>query len=161
LCKEKGIADRDRPTICVEVKDHHRTQLIREAGADHVICHENFGLGILAQCALGNAVRQVYEQLLTYSGNGCEVYLLGTSNGIKLANCVGRPFGAIAAQFGGHRSGKNPMTLIGVQRGGKLQLNPRLELTIEATDSLVVLAWVRPRQSDLDSALAAPLAGCD
>jgi Trk K+ transport system NAD-binding subunit len=158
LCNDTRLPDGRRPLICAEAHNHQRIDAIRQAGADTVICHEQYGLGILAQCALGNDVRGVFQELLTFGSESCEVYFLDETTGIDLRGCVGRTFGSIAAQFSVKRSVKNPLMLMGVRRGGTLRLNPRAELTIEPGDSLVVLSWQRPRQYDLDEALEeAPL----
>jgi len=62
------------PHIIVEAVNQRKSQHLKDAGADEVICAADYGLGILAQCAIEAKLSFVYQRLLTYSGDTNEIY---------------------------------------------------------------------------------------
>jgi hypothetical protein len=162
LCREKSIPDDRRPRICAEVLNHRKMGLIRDAGADDVVCHQDYGLGVLAQSAFAAKITQVYHELLSYSVDTCEIYMLTSprqeSQGDIPADLwdvlfEGKSFAEAADVFNRHRDSENPAILVGVRRGESLFLNPRNRVALQRGDDLAVMAFTRPRLERLRAAI--------
>jgi len=158
LCREAGFADNHWPRVCVEVKNHRKMDLIRDAGADEVICHQDFGLGVLAQSAFAAKLTDVYQELLSYSVSSCEIYMLSSPHGDEKGDIPedvwkglfeGKTFVEAAEVFNSHRDGENPPILIGVKRDGRTLVNPRTRLELKEGDDLIAIAYVRPKLENL------------
>lgn len=152
-----------RPRICVEVMNHRKMDLIRDAGGDEIVCHEDYGLGVLTQSAFAPEIADVYQQLLTYSEDTCEVYILvSPRDGVEpdipgevwSGVFEGKSFSEASQAFAPDSDSENPAILIGVRREGAVILNPR-RLTIKQGDDLVVISYSRPRRSALRALLKA------
>lgn len=151
------------PRICVEVKNHRRMGLIYDAGADEVVCHEDFGLGVLTQSAFAPDIADVYQELLTYGGSeSCEVYIPRSPRDglpsdipdeVWSGLFLGRSFAEASRVFLEAGDQSNPVILIGVRRGRRVHLNPR-QLHLQEGDDLVVISYSRPRMDGLRSLLA-------
>jgi TRAP transporter TAXI family solute receptor len=160
LMAEEGVPDEERPRICVEVMNHRRMGAIRDAGADELICHEDFGLGALAQAALTPSLSQVYQDLLDEPGS--EIHMLTSPAGHGRADIPdeiwevlfeGKTFEEAADVFVHHRNHDNPAILIGVRRGDAVTLNPREPFRLRKGDELVVLSYRPGSTGYLRSAL--------
>jgi Trk K+ transport system NAD-binding subunit len=159
LFQDKALAADVRPRVCVEVVDHRRIPLIRDAGADVTVCHEDYGLGVLTQASLSESVAEVYHELLTFRNATNDVFLLrgpGAGAGTHVPEDVwerlfeGKTFDEAAAAFTCHRGRcSNPAILIGVRRGGNLLLNPGSPVILGRADDLVVLARQVPAPEHL------------
>jgi hypothetical protein len=156
LCDGEGIPDEERPRICAEVLNHRKIELIRDAGADEVVCHEDFGLGVLAQSAFAAKLTEVYQELLSYGTSSCEIYMMSSPNrheeqdgeipaDIWTGLFEGKTFPQVSEIFNQNRTTENPPILIGIQRGKDILLNPRTHFELHDGDSLIVIAYVRPR----------------
>ncbi|MCD5383424.1 NAD-binding protein [candidate division WOR-3 bacterium] len=55
-----------RPHIVTEAINHRKIEHLRDAGVGEVICATDYGLGLLAQCALHAKLSTVYNNLLSY-----------------------------------------------------------------------------------------------
>ncbi len=150
-----------KPHIVVEAINHRKMQHLRDAGADEVVCATDYGLGILAQCALQAKLSDVYHNLLTYSEETNEIYIV---DGARLPKAViGLSFAEAAHFLLAHRDPHNPAVLIGVKRDGRTILNPmeawsgpeteRFE-RFQPGDGLIVLAYNPPDFSYLNEAMA-------
>lgn len=157
---EEGIGEDKRPRICAEVLNHRKMELIRDAGADEVVCHQDFGLGVLAQSAFAAKLTEVYQELLSYSVSSCEIYMLHSPHvdgdgdipmDIWKGLFEGKTFAQAAELFVQNRNTDNPPILIGLQRGEQIFLNPRNRFELQQGDSLIVIAYVRPRFEHLRS----------
>jgi TRAP transporter TAXI family solute receptor len=145
IARREGRVDRG-PLICAEVKDKRNIELFREAGADEVVCHEDYGLGILVQSALGTRISRVFHELLSYQQNGCEIYFLEISRSF-----VSTEFTDVAGELrAGLLGTDNPVIPIGVQRGDEIHLNPRGKFSLQIGDKLIVIAWNRPAGANLE-----------
>jgi hypothetical protein len=131
-----------------------------------VVCHQDFGLGVLAQSAFAAKLTEVYQELLSYSVSSCEIYMLSSSHtdsavdipaDIWKALFEGKTFPQAASVFNEHRNTSNPPILIGVQRGENILLNPRTRFELRQGDSLIVIAYVRPRFEYLRAAINQPV----
>jgi TRAP transporter TAXI family solute receptor len=134
------------PLICAEVMDATHTEILRRAGADEVICHEQYGLGLLAQFALQNRVTQVFDELLTLREGSCEVYRCSEWN----PQFAGMTFSELSTMFS-QRRGEGALILIGIQRGSEWCINPREDILLQKGDALVVIARVYPALKKLAS----------
>jgi voltage-gated potassium channel len=65
-----------KPRIIAEVMNPDKVQHLQDAGVDEWVCSAGFGLGIIAQTALYGKLSEVYQQLLSYSSDTNEIYLL-------------------------------------------------------------------------------------
>jgi TRAP transporter TAXI family solute receptor len=156
VCRDEG--DGARPRICAEVLNHRKMSLILDAGADEVVCHEDFGLGVLAQSAFATKLTHVYQELLSYSVTSCEIYILSSTRAdtdgsipvdVWQGLFEGKTFVEASEVFNLNRDGENPPILIGIQRGERVLLNPRGPLQLQIGDSLIVIAYVLPRMENL------------
>jgi voltage-gated potassium channel len=154
LCKEKGIPNNHGPRIVAEVMNHRKMTLIRDAGAHDVVCHQDFGLGILAQSAFAAKVTEIYDELLSYSPDTNEIYVLTSPREDHAGDIPedlwdslfqGKTFVEALEVFNQYRDAENPAILIGVRRGKSLMLNPRNTIHLQRGDDLVVIAFTRPR----------------
>ncbi|RME02194.1 MAG: potassium channel protein, partial [Calditrichaeota bacterium] len=64
-----------KPHIVAEVINHRKIQHLLDAGVDEWVCSADYGLGIIAQCALYSKLSIVYQELLTYSEETNEIYM--------------------------------------------------------------------------------------
>ncbi len=146
LCSEGS-----RPHVVAEAVNHRKMAHLRDAGVSEVICSADYGLGVLAQCALHAKLSRVYENLLTYSEETNEIYMV---EGELMPHAViGKSFEEAASIINAHRDDSNPAILIGVRRGDQVILNPRRDGArpedrefecIREGDALIVMAFQRP-----------------
>lgn len=133
-----------KPHIVAEVMNHHKIQHLLDAGVDEWVCAADYGLGILAQCALYGKLSEVYQQLLTYSRDTNEIYLVGDDKYPK--TLIGKKFQELIMHCNETREGANPVILLGVKRKEKVILNPKGDEfdALKTGDSLIVLAFDPP-----------------
>ena len=133
-----------KPHMIAEVKNHRKVQHLIDAGVDEWVCAVDFGLGIIAQSALYSKLSDVYQQLLTYSEETNEIYLV--DNRHYPSQWVGKSFTEISEYLTEHRHADNPAILLGVKRGDKIILNPRRNEfdTLKEGDNLIIMAFDRP-----------------
>ncbi len=164
LFRDKGLTAGRRPRVVVEVVNHRKMALIRDAGADDTICHEDFGLAVLAQSALVTSMCEVYQELLMYAPETNEFHVLRTPAAEGAKSDVpaevweralkGRTFTEAAVAFDRTRDDRNPVLLVGLRRGGRLLLNPREPEHVRPGDELLIIARGFPSQDDLRKLLA-------
>jgi len=161
LYKEVGLKDEDpHPRICVEVKNHRKQDIIRDAGADEIVCHEDYGLGVLAQCAISLKMSEVYQDLLSYGDEGNEFYVLisphakHTSDEPEIPEDIwdglfnGSTFAQAADVFTHHRSTVHSIILVGIRGEDEhVHLNPEKDFKLRPGDDLIVMARQRQRPS--------------
>ncbi len=139
-----------RPHIIAEVVNSDNSQHLSDAGADETICTTEIGVGILAHCAVNKQLSVVYKDLLTYSFEGNEIYIIPPESFPDLF--VGKTFSECARLIDEHRDSKNPVILLGIRRQGRVIMNPRRnagasgreEFTIEKGDALIAMAFSAP-----------------
>ncbi|GAK51762.1 ion transport 2 domain protein [Candidatus Moduliflexus flocculans] len=133
-----------KPHIIAEVVDPHKVQHLIDAGVDEWVCSANYGLGLLAQGALFGKISDVYQQLLTYSADTNEMYLVDASK--YPPHFLGKTFQQLSTLLNTHRHLKNPVILIGVKRHDQIILNPRPQDfdVIHEGDSLIVMSFDPP-----------------
>jgi len=139
-----------RPHIIAEVVNSDNSQHLRDAGADETICTTEIGVGILAHCAVNKQLSMVYKDLLTYSFEGNEIYIIPQESYPK--SFIGKTFADCAQILYAKRDYTNPVILLGIRRQDKVIMNPRRgsagmedgEFRIEPDDALIALAFSAP-----------------
>jgi len=139
-----------RPHIIAEVVNVDNSQHLNDGGADETICTAEIGVGILAHCALSKQLSVVYKDLLTYSFEGNEIYIV-TRDAFP-DEFVGKTFGECAQMLYQKRDTMNPVVLLGIRRQEQVILNPRSgkgglddrECRIEEDDALIAMAFSAP-----------------
>ena len=112
-----------KPNVVAQARNHRKIKHLLDAGVDEVICSQDYGLGLLSQCALNPGMSQAYSQLLSFSIDTCEFYPINNPTFLKAFE--GKTFEEISQWFLDNRDAQNPLILIGIFREGKLILNPR------------------------------------
>lgn len=141
---------RRQPHIIAEVVNSDNSQHLTDAGADETICTKEIGVGILAHCAINKQLSVVYKDLLTYSFEGNEIYVIQRESFPD--SFVGKTFAECAQMLDSHRDHKNPVILLGIRRQDKVIMNPRKtvgglgdgEVRVEEEDALVAMAFFAP-----------------
>jgi len=139
---EKGLES--KPHIVAEVTNHHKIQHLLDAGVDEWVCSSDYGLGIIAQCALYGKLSDVYQQLLTYSKDTNEIYVVEPE---RYPQCLlGKNFRELSKIMDDNRNPENPTILLGVKRDEKVFLNPKAGEfdKLKEGDSLIVMAFDPP-----------------
>jgi len=138
-----------RPHIIAEVVNADNSTHLKDAGADETICTTEIGVGILAHCALNKQLSVVYKDLLTYSFEGNEIYIVTEDKYPE--QFVGKTFAECARMLYETRDNTNPVVLLGIRRQDQVILNPRAgrggmdgECTIQKGDALIAMAFSAP-----------------
>jgi voltage-gated potassium channel len=142
----------EKPHIVAEVCNPHKIQHLVDAGVDEWVCSTDYSLGIIAQAALYGKISTVYQQLLTYSAETNEIYLVESEKYPR--TFVGKSFKTVAAMLNDLRNSENPVILLGIKRDGEVILNPKeTEFdTVQQGDSLIVMSFDQPDLSNSDRA---------
>jgi voltage-gated potassium channel len=142
----------EKPHIIAEVTSPHKVQHLVDAGVDEWVCSTDYSLGILAQAALYGKISDVYQQLLTYSAETNEIYLVDDDKYPR--HFIGKSFQDVAQILNMQRNPKNPVILVGVKRGEQVVLNPREDEfdIFKPGDTLIVMSFDQP---DLQTLLSA------
>ncbi len=133
-----------KPHIIAEVTSPHKVQHLVDAGVDEWVCSTDYSLGILAQAALYGKISDVYQQLLTYSAETNEIYLVGDDK--YPGQFLGKGFQEVAQLLNTQRNPTNPVILVGVKRAETVILNPRKDEfdSFRAGDALIVMSFDQP-----------------
>jgi len=139
-----------KPHIISEVVNSDNSLHLRDAGADETICTTEIGIGILAHCALNKQLSVVYKDLLTYSFEGNEIYII-TRERFPDA-FIGKTFAECAHMLYANRDRNNPVILLGIRRQNQVIMNPKpsagefidQECRIEEEDALIAMAFSSP-----------------
>jgi len=132
------------PHVIAEVMNHHKIQHLLDAGVDEWVCSHDYGLGILAQSALYGKLSEVYQQLLTYSSDTNEIYMVDEQH--YPTQFLGKTFTEVADKLNHQKNVENPAILLGVKRGEHVILNPKPEEfdVFQSGDLLIVVAFDPP-----------------
>jgi len=144
--------DKHKPHVVCETLKHETVEHMRFAGAHEVICAADYGLGVLAQSALQWGLSEAYENLLKYSDNTNEVYIIQAPE-IPEAIRHKATFAEVAAVLNSNRR-RDPVILLGFRRNGKVLLNPhgtaeQIGAEHRPDDDLVVMAFHKPNLQKL------------
>lgn len=143
-CKDK------KPHIITEVVNSENSQHLQDAGANETICTTDVGIGILAHCAVNKQLSDVYKDLLTYTFEGNELYIVTRDRFPD--TFVGKTFSECAQIIDGNRNDTNPVILLGIRREDHVIMNPRKigkgstgeDYIIEEDDALIAMAFSPP-----------------
>jgi len=150
LAIRKLSKNESEPHIVVEVINHQMKRHIENAGANETICSTDFGLGVLAQCAIQAKLSCVYNDLLRYSKDTNEIYLI-KSNRFP-SSFIGKTFAECANVLNNNRESNNPVILLGLKRNDEIFLNPikgMVSPEIVKDDALVIMAFQLPNLAGL------------
>jgi Trk K+ transport system NAD-binding subunit len=133
-----------KPHVIAEVMNHHKIEHLLDAGINEWVCSNDYGLGILAQSALYGKLSEVYQQLLTYSKDTNEIYMVDSKHYPQ--GFLGKGFTEITALLNADRNPANPAILLGVKRDNSVILNPKEDEfdVLKSGDSLIVIAFDPP-----------------
>lgn len=133
-----------KPHIIAEVMNPHKVRHLVDAGVDEWVCSASYGLGILAQAALYGKLSDVYQQLLTYSNETNEIYLV--DSGKYPRRFLGKGFQEVATILNADRAPANPAILLGIKRDNRVILNPKADEfdVVREGDSLIVMSFDQP-----------------
>jgi voltage-gated potassium channel len=148
---QKKPDSQEKPHIIAEVTSHQKIQHLKDAGVTEWICCTDYGLGIIAQCALNAKLSKVYEELLEYSEKNNEIYLV--DRGQYPNSLKGKTFEQLSGIMNDEKDSQNPAILLGVKRGDEIILNPKGEKfdKFKEGDSLIVMAYKQPDLSHLEN----------
>ncbi len=138
------------PHIITEVVNSENSQHLKDAGANETICTTDVGIGILAHCAVNKLLSDVYKDLLTYTFEGNELYII-TPDHFPDA-FIGKTFSQCAQILYEKRDDANPVILLGLRRDDQVIMNPRKvgkgstseEYIITENDALIAMAFSPP-----------------
>jgi len=141
---EFNIRPESKTQIIAEVMNTDKIQHFKDAGVDESIYFANFCFGIIAQTALYGKLYDVYQQLLSYSGDTNEIYLIDNDKYPKYFQ--GKSFMEIAKLLNSKQYQTNPVILIGIKRNTEVILNPKRDQfdKLQAEDSLILIAFDPP-----------------
>lgn len=141
----------EKPHVVAEVMNHHKIEHLLDAGINEWVCSHDYGLGILAQSALYGKLSEVYQQLLTYSRETNEIYIVDSDRYPQLF--LGKRFREVADILNKHPNPENPSILLGIKRNDQVILNPREGEFDEfkTGDNLIVVAFDPPDLTYLEN----------
>lgn len=131
-----------KPRITVEVQDPAKMRHMKDAGADDLICAEDYAIGILSQSAINEKLSDVYHSLLTYCEGTNEIYIIDKPEISQWMR--GKTFTEISMLFLENRLKHNPAILLGFRRENKIMMNPKEDIKFSEKDALIVLAYDIP-----------------
>jgi len=149
-----------KPPIVAEVMRPDRVDVIRLAGGSQVeiVTHHQYAYSLLAQATMSHSVVSVYDDLLSFGKDSCEVYVLtsedndregGIPSKLWNENLVGKTFYEANQVLQQQVDNGKAIALLGFHQGDQTLLAPGKDMKLADTDALYVLAWERPcfRQS--------------
>jgi hypothetical protein len=144
------------PHIIADVLNHRKTRHLSDANVGEIVCSTDYGIGLLAQSAIHPGLVRVYDDLLRYTPEGNEFYLLeGTALPFDIKDY---DFKDLTVWFEENfRGTDNPMILLGLMRNGEPILNPRKPAEkLQPGDKLIILAYCSPRLTDFSKCAKCP-----
>ncbi|MEM7827671.1 MAG: NAD-binding protein, partial [Candidatus Aenigmatarchaeota archaeon] len=96
-----------KPHIVAEVVNHRKISHLLDAGVDEYVCAVDYGLGILAQSALYQKVSNIYQQLLSYSKDTNEIYIVPRQRYDNIL--LGKTFSELNEILDKNRESDNPV----------------------------------------------------
>jgi len=150
----ENSSNNKKPYIVAEAVDYQMIEHLKNSGVEEIICSEDYGTGLLAQCVLNTKISSIYHDLLTYSESN-EIYII-QDNEISKA-VAGKKFTEIAELINKNRDPDNPAILLGLKRGDAIILNPKENWVairekklpkfecFKEKDALIVMAFEYPK----------------
>jgi voltage-gated potassium channel len=146
--------------LVAESVNHQKIELLKGAGVNEVICHSDYGTGVLAQAALFKKISDVYHDLLTFSKDSNEIYIVSYEEipaGVWKIAFDGKTFEQASKKIAELTPNENPYILIGVRRDDTCIVNPKKNGkdqvkffdVFREKDSPIFLAYERPNLKQL------------
>lgn len=143
------------PCLLAEVSDPRNREVLKNAGADTLVCGEDFAIGILAQTAVFPGMTRIYKEFLEYERSSNEFYVVPLSElpaEYRNDYVLGKTFREVAYQLLEVREKDSPIVLVGVKKDRTVILNPRRGEQLEwrrferfsEEDSLILLSYEKP-----------------
>jgi hypothetical protein len=146
------------PKLVAEVANHRRIDLIREAYGERsveAICAEDYAVGLMAQTAIYPKLAKVYDDLLDYSDDTNEIYMIDWNEMAReLKGLIkdGINFEDLAEKLYDSSIEANPVVLLGYKRGENLYVNPKkvdkANYLMEG-DSIIIMSFRKPTKNQL------------
>jgi hypothetical protein len=144
--------------LVAEVANHRRIDLIREAYGERsveAICAEDYAVGLMAQTAIYPKLAKVYDDLLDYSDDTNEIYMIDWNEMAReLKGLIkdGINFEDLAEKLYDSSIEANPVVLLGYKRGENLYVNPKkvdkANYLMEG-DSIIIMSFRKPTKNQL------------
>lgn len=142
----KDEKPKQKPWIIAELTSTDKVKHLEEVGVNEWVCSTDYGLRIIAHCALKPKLTKVFTEILSYSTDTNEIYLVDSPE------CEGKTFEQVSRILGDIQDPENPIILLGVKRGDRTILNPKSKgvkkrekfETFNKDDSLIVMAYTQP-----------------
>jgi len=119
----ESLRNYNKPYVVAEAIDYQMIEHLKNSGVEEIICSEDYGTGLLAQCILNKRIVTVYHDLLTYTKWTNEIYIIQDKEISKAV--TGKKFTEIAEFINNNRDPDNPAILLGLKRGDGIILNPK------------------------------------
>lgn len=141
--------------MVAEVMNPKRADVVRLAGGGivEVVSHHEYAYNLLAQATMTDRVVEVYDDLLSFGTQSCEIYILNSeavdpAKGVPMSlwsgELVGRDFEQVSLAIQHRVSDGASIVLLGYRKGGVTLLAPPKKTPLGETDSLIVLAGKFP-----------------
>jgi len=123
-----------------EVNDPTVIPHFDKAGVNEIVSSAHLGHQVIAQAAITHGISRFYKNLLTFSKDTNEVYLVDLPD-----KFVGRTFAEVSIELAKTRS-SSPVIPVGVKRNSYIHINPDSGKlgALTASDKLFVIAYERP-----------------
>ncbi len=142
----KDEEPKQKPWIIAELTSTDKVKHLEEVGVNEWVCSTDYGLRIIAHCALKPKLTKVFTELLSYSTDTNEIYLVDSPE------CEGKTFEQVSRILSDIQDPEYPIILLGVKRGNRTILNPKAKGVdkrekferFNKEDSLIVMAYRQP-----------------
>ncbi len=142
---EVGGRRKQRPHIAAEIIDGKNARYLRRAGVNEVISGNELGVKLLAQTAVTPGVSAFMDNLLTYTAESNEIYIVAPPSELIEHHAS---FDEIVKYLLSNRDNCEYALLVGIQRGTPpvMMVNPGdfSFSGLEMGDKLVIIARKRP-----------------
>jgi voltage-gated potassium channel len=125
-----NICDNDAVNIIAEINNQRHEKHLKKIGVDEVVVTNDYSGNLLANAALVPGTYQIFKELLT-SNMENEFYKI--SSGAKV---IGENFSGVSSYL----KDKFDALLVGIERNGRIMLNPRFDEVIVDNDSLFIIS---------------------
>ena len=126
--------------VVAEVTDASNIPHFKKTGVDEIISSSHLGIQLMSQSAITHGITRVYNDLLTFSDDTNELYLVDLPH-----RYIGIPFSDLMKELSSARDEK-PIVPLGIKRNGRCFINPRNDEVnlLEKEDQLFVISFDRP-----------------
>jgi len=145
------------PHIVAEALDHRKTTNLEDAGVAEIVCASDYGLGVLAQCAIHEGLSTVFRNLTTYSEETNEIRMIHPDEPEFPTGVVGKSFREASRLVNDACRGDKPVLLLGArtkgdgEEDGKVLINPTESdfPAFSEHDAVIVMSFSKPDLSHI------------